>query len=206
MYSQDELNELAEYAKDKLNIEDPYAEFRDEIEEISNESYEQEENKNDEESYVVPRHTPNNDYYQNEYDSVNIRNSMNQEEYDYENSLMEESKVTNDDPILFPGGPTKSQVDSWKNKYKGAGVYIVDVCDNLFVIRTLNRFEYKQIIRQPQLDASQREEVICETTVLFPENYTWKEMAKKDAGIPSTLSQIIMQKSGFTDEYLIERL
>ncbi len=31
-------------------------------------------------------------------------------------------------------------------------------------------------------------------------------MAKKDAGIPSTLSQIIMQKSGFTEEYLIERL
>lgn len=205
MYNDKELNDLANYAKDKLNINnesDPYAEFRDEIDEIEKEASDKRDNVKEEERYTVPKHTM--DSYDNE--DIHIRNEMTYDEYQYEEEVMNEAVVENDDPQIFPGGPTKSQIDSWKNKYQNSSVYVVDVCENFFVFRTLNRFEYKQIIRQAQLDAAQREEVICETTVLHPEGYTWKEMAKKDAGIPSTLSQIIMQKSGFTEEYLIERL
>lgn len=211
MYNDQELNDLANYAKEKLNINnesDPYAEFRDEIDEIEQESNVKSAKEEDkDEGYVVPKNVPDDDYMREELNNREyIRNEMNDSEYKYEEEIMNEATVVNDNPQIFPGGPTKSQIDSWKNKYQGAGVYVVDVCEKLFVFRTLNRFEYKQIIRQAQLDAAQREEVICETTVLFPEEYTWKDMAKKDAGIPSTLSQIIMQKSGFTEEYLIERL
>ena len=75
-----------------------------------------------------------------------------------------------------------------------------------FIFRTLNRFEYKQIVAIENIDALYREEIICTTCVLWPRNYDFKAMAGEDGGYPSTLAQIIMENSGFTKEYGIEVL
>jgi hypothetical protein len=51
-----------------------------------------------------------------------------------------------------------------------------------------------------------REETICQTVTLWPGDYNYKDMAVQKAGIPSTLSEIIMEKSGFTKNYAVEEL
>lgn len=110
------------------------------------------------------------------------------------------------DELLFPGGPGKLQIDTWKKDWEGYDIYITEILNQTFIFRTINRFEYKQLITLQNVDALQREEVICQTVTLWPENYTWKEMATTLAGIPSTYAEIIMEKSGFTKDYAIQVL
>lgn len=118
----------------------------------------------------------------------------------------EPPKITPYDEELFPGGPTVTQVESWKKQWDGYEVCLTEVCDQYFVFRTLNRFEYKQIVALKNVDPLQREEIICETCVLWPQPYKWDNMATDKAGIPSTLSQILMERSGFSKEYSIQVL
>lgn len=108
------------------------------------------------------------------------------------------------DEPLFPGGPGRSQIQAWKKEWEGYDLYVTEVLNETFVFRTLNRFEYKQLISLQKIDALQREEIICQTVTLWPDEYTWKEMATSKAGIPSTYSDIIMEKSGFTKDYAIQ--
>lgn len=107
---------------------------------------------------------------------------------------------------LWDNGPTKSMLQMWKKQYDGHDILFVNVSDENFIIRTLNRHEYKSIVSLQNSNALNREEIICETVVLWPEIFTWKEMATKKAGIPSALAEVIMKKSGFTDEYIVEVL
>lgn len=208
MYSKEELEKLAKSGREKLKSqevgkeEDIYAEFREEFEEVKGENIylSNNEKSSGNENVALSHSTTEEDHH------VKLRHQMNDEEYEDSEDIYSEAKIENSDEYIYPGGPTVLEIEGWKKKYKNSSVYIVDVSDEVFVFRTLNRFEYKQLIRQANLDASQREEIICETTVLHPYEYNWRAMAKKDAGIPSTLSQIIMTKSGFTDEYRIEKL
>ena len=108
------------------------------------------------------------------------------------------------DEPLFPGGPGKSQIQTWKKEWAGYDLYVTEVLNDKFVFRTLNRFEYKQLISLDKVDALQREEIICQTVTLWPENYNWESMSTTKAGIPSTYSSIIMEKSGFTKDYAIQ--
>lgn len=110
------------------------------------------------------------------------------------------------DELLFPGGPSKNEIDIWKKDWQGYEIYITEILNQTFIFRTLNRFEYKQLISLTNVDALQREEVICQTVTLWPQEYTWKEMATTLAGIPSTYAEIIMEKSGFTKDYAIQVL
>ena len=110
------------------------------------------------------------------------------------------------DDVLFPGGPTKSDIQLWKKEWEGYDIYVTEILNETFVFRTLNRFEYKQIVAIENIDALYREEIICTTCVLWPRNYDFKVMAGEDGGYPSTLAQIIMENSGFTKEYGIEVL
>lgn len=107
---------------------------------------------------------------------------------------------------VFEGGPAIGQVDLWKKQYTKEKVMHTQILDRHFVFRTLNRFEYKQIVAIQNIDALYREEIICNTCVLWPMNYNFKAMAEEDSGYPSTLAQIIMENSGFTKEYGIEVL
>lgn len=105
-----------------------------------------------------------------------------------------------DEPICV-GGPTMAQVNLWKKEWANYRVMLVQIGDEYFVIRSLNRHEYKQIIALPNSNALQNEEIFCERCTLWPENYNWKKMASGKAGVPSTLASVIMENSGFTQDY-----
>lgn len=110
----------------------------------------------------------------------------------------------NDSPI-FDGGPGISKVQLWKKQYGITKVYHTKILDRHFLFRTLNRAEYEQIASLA-LDSLTNEELICKTCVLWPYNYDYSAMGKDDAGYPGTLAQIIMENSGFTNDYGIEVL
>ena len=110
----------------------------------------------------------------------------------------------NDSPI-FENGPGISKVQLWKKQYGIEKVYHTKILDRHFLFRTLNRAEYEQIASLA-LDSLTNEELICKTCVLWPLNYDYAAMGKDDAGYPGTLAQIIMENSGFTNDYGIEVL
>ena len=111
-----------------------------------------------------------------------------------------------DDTPIFEDGPGISQIDIWKKQYTKEKIFHTQILDRHFVFRTLNRYEYKQIVAIENIDALYREEIICTTCTLWPRHYDFKAMAGEDSGYPSTLAQIIMENSGFTKEYGIEVL
>jgi hypothetical protein len=96
---------------------------------------------------------------------------------------------------IFPGGPSRLEVEQWKEKYKG--VYFTPFDDEVFVWRTLERPEYREVLADRTLTQLDREEIYTEKCVLFPRNYTRDKMRDDKAGIPSLLSEFIMDKSGF---------
>lgn len=144
----------------------------------------------------------------NDYPEVSYEPQAQTQEYaiQHEPEPEETYFIDPNDTPLFEGGPGISQVDLWKKQYTKEKVFHTQILDRHFVFRTLNRFEYKQIVAIENIDALYREEIICHTCVLWPYNYDFKKMAAEDSGYPSTLAQIIMENSGFTKEYGIEVL
>lgn len=105
------------------------------------------------------------------------------------------------DEEMWPGGPLKSQVMSWKKQFGEGQVFLTEVADDLYIWRTLNRFEYKAIVSTPGMDPLQREELIAETCVLWHPYgegpFTYDVMAAAKAGVPARLAELVMEKSGF---------
>ena len=159
---------------------DIYADMRNEMDDI------------DYPDTVIQRHPDSN------YNDFDIKNQMDEYPDDY--------YIDPNDTPVFEGGPGLSQIDIWKKQFGVEKIFHTQILEKHFVFRTLNRFEYKQIVGIENIDALYREEVICRTCVLYPYNYDFKQMAKEDSGYPSTLAQIIMENSGFTKEYGIEVL
>lgn len=118
----------------------------------------------------------------------------------------QKNPINDEDFQIYENGPYFSQIEIWKKQYGQGHVLHTQIIDKHFIFRTLNRFEYKQIVAMQNVDALMREEIICSTCVLHPRNYDFKSMAANEAGYPSTLSKIIMENSGFTAEYGIEVL
>lgn len=114
------------------------------------------------------------------------------------------------DRPLFEGGPLISQVQSWKKQFgvtdqegnviQEGEIYLTQIGEDRFVWRPLNRYEYKEILALPNTDPLQREEIICQTCVLWPEGYNYETMARGKAGIPALLAEQIMEASGFTNQ------
>lgn len=123
-----------------------------------------------------------------------------------EPEYIEQYYIDPDDTPIFEDGPGISQIDVWKKQFTKEKIFHTQVLDRHFIFRTLNRYEYKQIVAIENIDALYREEIICTTCVLWPRNYDFKKMAGEDGGYPSTLAQIIMENSGFTKDYGIEVL
>lgn len=75
-------------------------------------------------------------------------------------------------------------------------VFMFHSDDQFFIYRALGRGEYKEILKDPRLTDLDREEVICDTCVLYPENFDWE---KCEAGLPTVMSKVILDKSYLTD-------
>lgn len=191
MFNYDELDALANNAKTQLK--------------------EQSNVNNNEEAVDLYEGLFDNDISIENNVAINKEDEINYNElYNLSNSEYSEPEVNHElrqyDELLFPGGPSKIDLDTWKKDWEGYDIYITEILNQTFIFRTLNRYEYKQLITLQNVDALQREEVICQTVTLWPQNYTWKEMATTLAGIPSTYAEIIMEKSGFTKDFAIQVL
>lgn len=180
--AQAKLTKQKQIEEQGLEPEDLYADLRVEI---------------DGEEYPVPE-IPEIKRQANYENDIYIQHSP-----DYEEEYFE---IDPNDTPLFDGGPGISQIEIWKKQFDKEKIFHTQILEKHFVFRTLNRFEYKQIVAIENIDALYREEIICSTCVLWPFNYDFKKMANEDSGYPSTLAQIIMENSGFTKEYGIEVL
>lgn len=114
-------------------------------------------------------------------------------------SMRQDGNAFLQDEPIFDGGPTRSEVLSWKKQFEvdGHSVNLTTIGEENFIWRTLSRTEYREIMALPNLDPLQREEVICEICVLFPYEYNFSTMANRKAGVPAILAEQIMHESGF---------
>lgn len=128
---------------------------------------------------------------------------------DEEEFVDEEDRSVEDmdpDEVLWPNGPTAGQIIEWKKEY--GDVYITSLTfEDHVVWRTINRGEYRAAMTHmeklvasgtvTQADAlMENEEVITETCLLFPK-LTRKQFTGKKAGLPTVISQQILEASGF---------
>jgi hypothetical protein len=107
---------------------------------------------------------------------------------------------------IWDNGPTAGMIKAWKALH--GDVYVTSLTFEKHVVwRTLARSEYKQLVKKMeqlvqagQLSTAEanlwNEEAITEICLLFPD-YTKVSMADEMAGIPSLLSQEILEASGF---------
>jgi hypothetical protein len=127
------------------------------------------------------------------------------EDEDEEKPLLPED-LPPDTPI-WVDGPTAGQIVEWKKQY--GSVYVTSVTYEKHVAwRPLNRTEYRNIVKHienlissgkmTQVEANmENEEVICEVCCLYPK-FTKQDFSREMAGLPSILSQQILESSGFT--------
>lgn len=97
---------------------------------------------------------------------------------------------------IFTGGPTKNEVDQWKSQH--GDVYISEVGSDTFIWRPCSRKEWKDILKIQNADPLYREERLMERCLLWPKGYDFTAMARGKAGVPSQVSDQIMEKSGFS--------
>ena len=157
MATQNQMDDLVNAAKLKLEAqqketmenssEDIYASMRAEMDEpeydMPNPEIQREVDYGDENFYI--QHAPVDEY-----------------DYDYQ--------VDPNDTPIFEGGPGVSQVEIWKKQFTKEKIFHTQILEKHFVFRTLNRYEYKQIVAIENIDALYREEIICKTCVLRPYN------------------------------------
>lgn len=97
--------------------------------------------------------------------------------------------------LLFPGGPTLDKVEEWKSQY--GEIYLTEFEEDVFIWRSLTRKEYKDVMKVERADNFYKEERICDKVVIYPETYNFMQMAQGKAGIPTLISELVMEKSGF---------
>jgi len=111
-----------------------------------------------------------------------------------------------DDQVIFDNGPNAGQIKAWKKQY--GEVYVTSISfDKHIVWRVLSRIEYKQLVKKMEtlMQAGQlsnaeanmwNEEAISELCILFP-SYDKQALTGDMAGLPSLISQEVLEASGF---------
>ena len=109
------------------------------------------------------------------------------------------------DELLFPGGPSMTEFMSWQKQYPD--MYVVDDLPdgNIYIYRTITRYEYKVLQALPNTDPLQREELIIDKCLLFP-YISYEDMAGTMAGVISVLAQHILTSSGFVKNSIPRKL
>ena len=73
-----------------------------------------------------------------------------------------------------------------------------------FIYRSLGRKEYRTIVSSEAISDCDKEEVICETCTLYPENYDFSNC--DEAGLPTALAKRILEQSLLTDAMSLTNL
>lgn len=63
----------------------------------------------------------------------------------------------------------------------------------VFIFRSLGRKEYREIVESTNITDCEKEEIICETCVLFPDKIDFSDC--EEAGLPTVLSKLILERS-----------
>ena len=71
-------------------------------------------------------------------------------------------------------------------------VFVFRVCDYDFIFRALGRKEWREILDNDQFSDFAKEEIICETCTLYPENF---DFSSCEAGVPTELMKLIVKYS-----------
>lgn len=110
---------------------------------------------------------------------------------------IEEEMNRDGEELVFENGPTYNLLEDWKSRFDGE-IYFSDFENDAFVWRPIRRQEFRDIQRsEGTKDEFYVEEAVCRTCVLWPEDYAMHKITFGKAGIPTTLSQLIMERSGF---------
>jgi hypothetical protein len=141
-----------------------------------------------------------------DYTRIEIKEEQELDQDDVEDDNPMTVEDLEDDEEIWNGGPTAGQIKQWKTMF--GDVYVTSITfDKHIVWRTLNRNEYKQLVKKMeqlvqagQLSTAEanlwNEESITEICILFP-SYDKVALASDMAGLPSLLSQEILEASGF---------
>ena len=65
--------------------------------------------------------------------------------------------------------------------------------DGVFIFHSLGRSDYRHLVEDDNTSLADKEEIICESCVLYPENYDFENC--ESAGLPSRLAKSILEKS-----------
>lgn len=108
---------------------------------------------------------------------------------------------------VWPDGPNFGQINEWKDKF--GDIYVTSVTPTEHVVwRTMTRFEYRRLIQNTEqaLASGQmsqaianldNEDSIAELCILYPP-YSRAEATGILGGVASTISQQVMEASGFS--------
>lgn len=124
------------------------------------------------------------------------------------NQAADEPAELGPNDTIWDGGPTVATVEGWKDQHGAGNIYVTAVTPEVNVVwRTLTRFEYRRLVKTleqsvatgtiSQAEANlNNEEQVTELCVLFPQ-LNRQTMSGELAGLPSLISQEVMQASGF---------
>ena len=71
-------------------------------------------------------------------------------------------------------------------------VFMEKIDDVVYIYRALSRGEYRSILKDDRFDGVEKEDIICETCVLWPKGF---EAGECDAGVPTILTKAILRNS-----------
>jgi hypothetical protein len=81
-------------------------------------------------------------------------------------------------------------------------IFETSIKNDVFIFRPLTRFEYENIVLNHRVGDEVAKETICELCVVYPEGYDFENCDY--AGIPSALSDQIIEKSGWGNDKFVE--
>lgn len=83
-------------------------------------------------------------------------------------------------------------------------VFIYQIEGESFIYRPIGRKDFIRIFTSEDLTIYDREEIVCETCVLYPENYDFEECG--NGGLPTLLSKEILNSSYVSSDTQLENL
>ena len=162
--------------------------------------------KQDEQTTMGPIVEPNEIYNPNEYCPICGKHVSEKCEHieqineEVQKEMNKEVEEKLDDMVMqtfneMENKPSEAQIQEWKNKYGQIYVTVLDK-DVAVVYRKIKRGEYKALLSR-NLQNIDLENEIFALGVLWPRELT---VLTFDAGVVSTISNMILKMSGFVSE------